>query len=63
VGANCSLSDPPTYAGGFGHTYLKDTGGTTDLIVATPEPGTLGLMGTGLLGIAFAVRRKMKGQE
>lgn len=29
---------------------------------ATPEPGTLSLMGTGLLGIAGVLRRKFRGQ-
>ena len=38
---------------GIGHVQL----GTTH-INSTPEPGTLGLLGTGLLGIAGAFRRK-----
>lgn len=29
---------------------------------ATPEPGTLSLMGTGLLGVAGLLRRKLRGQ-
>jgi hypothetical protein len=37
---------------GIGHITL----GTTQL--TTPEPGTLGLLGTGLLGIAGMFRRK-----
>lgn len=35
------------------------TGSTT---LVTPEPASLGLMGTGLLGIALVVKRKVKGQ-
>jgi hypothetical protein len=32
--------------------------GTTD--IQTPEPGTLGLMGSGLIGLGFVVKRKIK---
>jgi hypothetical protein len=28
-----------------------------------PEPGTLGLMGTGLVGIAFRLRRKIQSSK
>lgn len=43
---------PGQLAHGIGHATL----GNTQL--STPEPGTLGLLGTGLLGIAGTFRRK-----
>jgi PEP-CTERM motif len=48
-------SVPAQLAKGIGHIRL----GTTQLSV--PEPGTLGLLGTGLLGIAGMFRRKLMG--
>ncbi len=38
---------------GTGHISMGSTG------LSTPEPGTLGLLGTGLIGIAGMVRRKL----
>lgn len=42
----------------FSKSVRLDQGITT---VTVPEPGTLGLLGTGLLGLAGLVRRKLKG--
>lgn len=41
-------------------TFVRGNHGWTTL--ATPEPGTLGLLGTGLLGIAGLVRRKFRSE-
>jgi len=35
--------------------------GSGETIISTPEPGTLGLLGTGLVGLAGIVRKKLKG--
>lgn len=44
---------------GFFNGSTTISSGDTN-IIATPEPGTLGLLGTGLVGLAGAVRRKLK---
>jgi hypothetical protein len=48
----------------FKNQLLLDNEGTIQLSssnLAVPEPGTLGLLGTGLLGIAGTMRRKLFG--
>lgn len=44
--------------GGFQLTNGNIVSGDT---IVTPEPGTLGLLGTGLVGLAGIVRRKLRG--
>jgi hypothetical protein len=44
--------------GSNGSMQVSGTIGKGNTIVATPEPGPLGLLGTGLAGLAAAVRRK-----
>jgi hypothetical protein len=51
------------YAYGYYNNYRNnflDSGSVhINEVAAVPEPGTLGLMGTGLLGLAFVVKRKI----
>jgi len=44
-----------------GSNHITDMGGTTGLVTPVPEPGSLALLGTGFLGMGFAIRRKVKG--
>lgn len=39
----------------------SSTGSISGDTIVTPEPGTLGLLGTGLIGLAGIVRRKLRG--
>jgi hypothetical protein len=45
--------------GGFSGSIIGNLVGT-GVLTTVPEPGTLGLMGTGLLGLAGLVRRRLK---
>jgi PEP-CTERM motif len=54
--------DLTTHNGGLytGANHLVDMSGTTGLVTPVPEPGSLALMGTGLLGVAFTIKRKIR---
>jgi hypothetical protein len=39
---------------------VSQAGGISGDTIVTPEPGTLGLLGTGLVGLAGIVRRKLR---
>jgi hypothetical protein len=49
-----------TGLGGFTGSATLGSGDTNFPAPTVPEPGTLGLLGTGLIGVAGALRRKMK---
>jgi hypothetical protein len=48
------------YVGVNAAGVFTGTFGSGDTIVSTPEPGTLGLLGTGLLGLAGVMHKKLK---
>jgi len=44
-----------------GTNSIVDMSGSTGLVTPIPEPGSLALMGSGLLGMGFVIRRKIRG--
>ncbi|MGA3348134.1 MAG: PEP-CTERM sorting domain-containing protein [Candidatus Sulfotelmatobacter sp.] len=45
---------------GFFNGKTRISSGDTNIVTTIPEPGTLGLLGTGLIGLAGALHRKFK---
>jgi hypothetical protein len=45
---------------GYFNGTTKISSGDTNVVTTVPEPGTLGLLGTGLLGLAGLVHRKLR---
>ena len=54
------LSDQAEQGAGSGATWNPLTGGTQEFMSTVPEPASIFLMGTGLLGVAFVGRRRPK---
>jgi hypothetical protein len=50
---------PSGYSCSSGSSCVNDIVGGDEAVVVTPEPGTLALVGTGLLLLAGAIRRKL----
>lgn len=64
IGGNTFVNGTVTNVAGSTQIVFKlgsSTGSISGDTIVTPEPGTLGLLGTGLIGLAGIVRRKLRG--
>ncbi len=48
------------FAGGIKNGHISMSGATVNIPMPVPEPGTLSMLGTGLLGLAGLARRKFR---
>ncbi|HUO25855.1 MAG TPA: PEP-CTERM sorting domain-containing protein [Candidatus Aquilonibacter sp.] len=59
-GATSQLTIAINTGKGMFNGNVRLASGDTSIVSSVPEPGTLGLLGTGMVGLAGVVRRKLK---